>query len=138
MDSGWNPALRRPFVPPPLISAAPNQQRDRFLPRALAPEHHAKVYGGSKSASSAEFIFLVLGYRKAASCCILRTDHRKAIRTQPFVFEPPSGRERHLSVWVVFCFCISCRLVFDMTPITEFDPVGNGFSMESANLGVDL
>jgi hypothetical protein len=36
------------------------------------------------------------------------------------------------------CFISSRRLVFDMAPITEFDPYCDGFSMESANLGVDL
>jgi hypothetical protein len=60
------------------------------------------------------------------------------VRTKFIDFEPPSGRNRHLSEWVLVCFSSSRRLVFDMTPITEFDPVWNGFSMESANLGVDL
>jgi hypothetical protein len=61
-----------------------------------------------------------------------------AVRTKVIDFEPPYGWNWHLRVWVVACFSCSCRLVFDMTPITEFDPVWNGFSMESVNLGVDL
>jgi hypothetical protein len=45
-----------------------------------------------------------------------------AVRTKPFDFEPPSGRIRHLSMWVLACFSSSCPLDFGMPQITEFDP----------------
>ena len=60
---------------------------------------------------------------KAAICCTIGGFPGSRVRTKSFVFAPPSHRKRHLSIWVFACFRSSCRLVFDMTPITEFDPV---------------
>ena len=65
----------------------------------------------------------ILTYRKAAIVCTISACRRDPIRTKSSEFAPPSSRNLHLSKWVLACFSSSCRLVFDMTPITEFDPV---------------